>query len=644
MRNLKFFLHHHFSLGFCLVTIFALFRIISYYNTFLVREVYLQGDDAIYAMLTRKFLEGDIMNAFHPYWNSGFPLATVPFYLITQSFEKAQILLSMTASILMIYAMYFTLARINFILGVVAGYLTAFSVPLEKLTLVDGWTEPLYILLLWIGVFCSWQVIQTQQIRYYILTGIFLGLSYFVRTDSIYTLLGFILFLVLSLMFERRKEFKIVNSLTISAIGLSIAGYIWWVLTSTNFLTKTTINYQPKATFMALFIFLGVVGIFGLFFKLKEQQILIQGIRKNILKLLLLFLIFLMINLPYIVVISQNLEKLTISGKYGYMVAGHFFTPERDRLTTFAQDVWSLDYPNYESPYYDSGKVYAQYLKNIDTSFEFFPKKLGTDLSFYSSKNMFNDVVVALIFIGIFLGLVQRKLIKFTVYLLALWFINLLWIAMVMDPAQRYLAYSYPFVYAGIAFAIMNISGLINNLFSGDRVRRVSQFIVIILLCGVFFKTDYSSLDSFLYYDEVIRYTDQKILGEWIKSQNIKVIMARTEGISFYSGAKLVYVPAAPPDVIIQFAKNWGVEYILSRPHESSWPYMKAMVDPNFKHQDLKLVHSFPDGSLVWKVALTEEEKNFNYRTGKPITVFCRSNEWSSTNDSNLDPCPDRNY
>lgn len=638
------FFNRKFILGFLIVTIFATLRIISYYHTFFKLDYYFVSDNAIYAMLSQRFLEGDIVHAFHPLWNSGFPLFTVPFYLITQSWEKAQILLSMTASVVMIYAMYFTLGRISLTLGIIAAYFTAFSIPLARLTLIDGWTEPLYILLLWTAVIFSWQIIQTQKLKYYVLAGIFFGLSYFTRTDTAYTILAFFLFLGLSLIFEKRKTVRIniFNPLTVLAVISMGLGYIWWILTSTKFLKTTTINYHPKATFIAFFIFLGVIAAFGLVFKIKDKMRLNRMVKEIFPKIMVLFLVFFLINLPYIAVISHNLGKLTISGKYGFIVSGHVFTPERDRLTTFAQDIWSLDYPNYQSPYYDSAKVYSQYLKNIDTAWEFFPKKFGTYLDFYNNNNIFSRFEVLLILVGIFAGLVQKKFFKLTVFLLILWFINLFGIVMFMDSGKRYLAFSYPFIIAFHAIAILGIAKFLRGMLNLDNIKQFSQFVAVLivaLLCLTYFKI-YLNLNDFPRGGRA----DNKLMGDWIKSQDIKVIMARTEGIPFYSGAKLVYVPAAPPDIIVLFAKNWGVEYILSRPEESSWPYMKVMADPNFKHTDLKLIHSFDDGTLVWKVALTDEEKRYNYRTGKPISVFCRSSEWSRTDDPNLPACPDKSY
>ncbi len=575
MEKLKRLLKSRLILGLLVVTIFAIFRIVSYYNIFLVRDVYLQGDDAIYAMLSQRFLEGDFLHAFHPYWNSGFPIFTIPFYLITHSWEKAQILLSMTASVALIFVMYFTLGRTSLVLGIIAAYVVAFSTSLEDLTLFVGLTEPLYILLLWLAIFFSWKIVQTNQLKYYAFAGGFFGLAYLIRTDAAYTILAVFLSILLALILGSK--------------------------------------------FHSL-----------------------QDIKLNLLKILAFFLMFFLINIPYVAVISQNLSKPTISGKYGYLVAGHFFTPEKDRLTTFAHDIWSTDYPNYSSLFYDYEGVLKEYLRRRDTILEYFPKKFNELLSFYFNGNLFKQFEISLVLIGIIAGLVQRKFLKFTLFLLIIWFGTFLGVANFMDTAKRYLAFSYPFLFTAIALAVLSLSNLVGKIIEGQKQKKFGKLAGLIVIL-IFFTIYFSVYDSFNR-DGGMRNSDQKEIGDWIKSQNIDVIMARTEGISFYSGAKLVYVPSAPPDVIVDFAKNWGVEYILSRPHESSWPYMKAMVDPNFKHKDLKLIHSFDDGTLVWKVSLTDEEKRYNYRTGKPIEVFCRSNEWSKTDDPNLPVCPDRTY
>ena len=78
-------------------------------------------------------------------------------------------------------------------------------------------------------------------------------------------------------------------------------------------------------------------------------------------------------------------------------------------------------------------------------------------------------------------------------------------------------------------------------------------------------------------------------------------------------------MPAANPETIIKLAKGWGVEYLLARPLESSWDYMRSIANPKLNTPDLELKHKFPDGSLIWKVRLTENEKLYNFRTTQDV-------------------------
>ena len=95
--------------------------------------------------------------------------------------------------------------------------------------------------------------------------------------------------------------------------------------------------------------------------------------------------------------------------------------------------------------------------------------------------------------------------------------------------------------------------------------------------------------------------------------------MARTEGINYYANTQMVYIPAAPPEEIVKHAKGWGVEYIVSRPVESSWDYMRDIVNPNYKNPNLILVKQFEDSTLIWKVELTPWESEHNFRTDQKI-------------------------
>lgn len=178
-----------------------------------------------------------------------------------------------------------------------------------------------------------------------------------------------------------------------------------------------------------------------------------------------------------------------------------------------------------------------------------------------------------------------------------------------MEVAFRYLAFSYPILYISQAIAVVVVGRLLG--------KRWKLFLPLTLLVfGLIYLSQNIDVKNYMTTPKILRNVDQKKIGEWLKDNNINLFLGRTEGLQFYANAKMVYLPAAPPEIIVDYAKAWGVEYILARPQETSWDYMREIANPKYQHPDIELIHAFDEGSLVWKVALTQEERKNNIRTG----------------------------
>jgi hypothetical protein len=249
-----------------IVCFFGAMRVFQHMAYFKNWQISFYSDEAIYAMLSERFLSGDFLNAFNPYWNPGFPLMTIPFYLITHQWETAQILVSITANILLIFVLFFTLRKISIVWAIAASFIAAFSPTLNKLSFVWGTTESLYILILWLSVYFGWESIITKKIRNYILAGTFFGLAYFVRTDAVFTLIVFLTFLILEFIFQKGESFKLSfqkNKISIFGLLGGVAVYVYYLLSSSKLFTTTTINFYPSSSTLAGFEkgdFVGVIG------------------------------------------------------------------------------------------------------------------------------------------------------------------------------------------------------------------------------------------------------------------------------------------------------------------------------------------------------------------------------------------------
>lgn len=552
-----------------------------FYQHLVKREIYLFSDDAVYAILAQRFLNGDFLNSIHTYWNPGFPLATIPFYLLSGSWEMAQILVSMASILMLTIAVFLFYKRISLIFAFIVAFLMTFSSSIHKIVLQGGITEPLYILLLWVAIFFSWLALTKNKISYYIFTSIFFGLAYLTRTEALPI---FLVFLIVSFL---QQVLKLLDIRNFKANVLNILFPI------TNKLGITVI-------------------------------------------------IFFLICAPYIVIQSIHIGRPTFSGKYAYIGSGPFYALEKYRPTTWAQDVWAVDFNYFKSPYYDpdrASKWMIRYFKNgtITQNAVKSLKEISIAYQSINTNNFFVGIGMNLAIIGIILSIIFKKFRLMTIYFIIIWITEVIWIATFMPVHYRYLVFALPlFIYLQgvtifyfseytaklLVFLLDGLSKFLPKIFH----RYKNQIgIVTLLILLVFFLSNYFQLNmstnQFVTPVPATKNADHKLIGDWIKSQNIQVFGGRMEGIEFYSGAKIVYMPSSPPEEIIKYMKNWGVEYLLVRPFEVGYAFVAPIANPNFKHPDASLYYRFYEGSLVWKIKLTDEERRENQR------VFIENNK-----------------
>src|SRR3989344_5675009 len=583
--------------SFLIVFLFAILASVIYYNNYISWNVYLAYDEAVYVTLAKRFLTGQFYTAFNPYWNPGFPVFIIPFYFLSGSWEKALPLISMTSAVLMIFLLYFSLKKISIWLALGASFFATFSEVLPTLTVSNGITEPLYIVFYWLGLIKGLEALVSRKKKDFILLGIFFGLAYFIRTESLSSLafISLILILIILVYFPITK----LNATRIEALS----------------------ELRPPLTYLFFVVILSIVFINSLLFRLQKNT-LISNIRTGVINVSICLIFFILINLPYITVLSIQLNKITISGKYSYLISGHPFTPEKDRLTTWAQDIWSVDFPNYDSPYYDSARVLSIYLKGIENTLEAYTKLFWYYFTLYGFDNTYKQYEINLAVLGVVLSLLYKKTRQLTLYLLVVWFFTFNWVVVFMAISNRYLAYSFPIVFmamaGGVWLGIKHINYILSKIHLNYKVR-LYILTLLITLSAYLYIPDNNDISNFYTVFKHEKNADQKMIGEFLKSINAKIIMARTEGINYYANTQMVYIPAAPPEEIVKHAKGWGVEYIVSRPVESSWDYMRDIVNPNYKNPNLILVKQFEDSTLIWKVELTPWESEHNFRTDQKI-------------------------
>ena len=502
------------------------------------------------------------MGAINPYWNPGFPLATVLMFLVSGSWEKAELLVSIVSASLVIWVMFWYFKKYSLLLALLTAFLMAFYSGLQKLVLGAGITEPLYILFLWLSILSGWEALRVRKLRYFIITGLLFGATYLIRTDVI--------------------------GIFVIYIGIAFL-YLFFAVLKTGFFKSLRVSFCN----------LGILG-----------------------------LAFLAINSPYIIINSIHLGKPTLSGKYAYINTGNPYTIEKNRPTLFIQDIFSVDYPDYASSYYNPDRAYKSIVLNFKNgSWWYFTKKgLMECLQLYHSVNTDNFFVgfgLPLTIFGLISGLVITKFRAFNLYLLALFLAGLFWTATFMAAIYRYLVFAYPifiyleslglFLLAKAAYKLILWFPPLKHLKVIKPVAGVVMGLMILTTTYIYFN-DNGGFQMFQSPGVVSRFRNYKLIGDWIKENNIKVISAHFEALGYYGDAKTVYMPSEKPDKIVAYLKKWGVEYLFIREDDVD-PYFQEIADVKYKNPNLQLVKIFSDGTLVWKIKLTDQEKLSNQRT-----------------------------
>lgn len=599
--------------GISLVMLAVALKGFNFYTQYLTREFYLNTDNAIYALLAERFLEGDFTRAFHPYWNAGFAIASIPFYLWLGNWEGAQIIISIVSVLSLSVILYFILRKYSEAIAVLTSMLFIFLGTVDSFTMVWGITEPFYLLLFWPAVYFSWKSLNSEELRNCIFTGVFIGLVYFTRTEAIYLLAALLLLLAAKHLTLRRKAASL--PLTFKKGRLAFPNKLSLTLVSTGSILFFYFSGAREYLFLTVFF---VPAFYFTWYKFTDN--LIGSAKTFFSKIAIIASVFVLINLPYFSVVSINLGKPTMTGKYAYFNSGPPFKLEPRQYTSYAQDVWSIDFPNYNSKFYESDAATKAIWSGLDTNLESFVKKFKENMNRYWSGNYLNNFEAALVVVGIVSILFLPVVRTFGLYLVAIWILGHSYVSFFMEMTPRYLTFTLPILCFFMAVGVYSLGKafkyLTTRIFRKKPQVSDMAYYAFLAVFFLFYLSRNVVIGEFFNPKKIEHNQDQKQIGDWLRSNNVDVFMGRTEGIGFYADADLVYVPAAPPDVIVEYAKAWGVEYIVSRPAESSWEYMREIVNPDYQHPDVDLMHSFEDGTLIWKVSLTEEEKRENLRTG----------------------------
>lgn len=189
-------------------------------------SITLFSDDAIYAQITKMFLEQGFSSLFHPTWPPLFPLVSAFFYLFTQKIELALQTTSLISYLALLVPLFFlgklTLERTftPFICSVI------FLSPLFMAALTPL-SDTLFTTLLISSLTLSFFYIHSKNQKFIYLSGLFFGLSYLTRSEgSLYFGLTCVFLSLYS--FLKPKNFKNI-AIYAAIFFITISPYVFYI-------------------------------------------------------------------------------------------------------------------------------------------------------------------------------------------------------------------------------------------------------------------------------------------------------------------------------------------------------------------------------------------------------------------------------
>ena len=160
-------------------------------------QAVINSDGIYYASLGKKLISGDITAGISAYWSPLYPFLLGLVSLFTSDLEFAGRLVSVLAGASLVIPGYALIRGFYGSRAAVLGTILLVIHPLLLASSVWVMTEAIYVLIFTSVVLCGWRAISTGDARYYLATGLLLGLAYLTKPESI-AFVG--LFLVLALV------------------------------------------------------------------------------------------------------------------------------------------------------------------------------------------------------------------------------------------------------------------------------------------------------------------------------------------------------------------------------------------------------------------------------------------------------------
>ena len=339
---------------------------------------------------------------------------------------------------------------------------------------------------------------------------------------------------ILMLLFSVCSFFIALQSL--SRKNISIAGFCFGLA----FLTRSE----------AIFFF--IPSIIFLFFYLLYRKDAFSVLFTRIILFVIAFCICIS---PYVIFNYLQYKSVNLSAKSNaaFKMGSPFAIDRNGR--NFAQDVWSIDAPNYQSFYFlepyrfndhysqllEAGiiriKIYVAYIVRVTNPLLLLVATIGFILLLYKSKHEKEFIYIPYIFVVGFL----------------------LTMPFLTQAENRYIYWIYPFGY----LFIFTVIGYLAKFFLQGVSSKIFYLLLFLIIGGYVFMN--SHVIAMTKVNEQYGSSYKKI-GEIIKKQNIKEpkVMTRIEAIAFYSDGKTVYIPISINyNQLLEYAKKTKTDFII---------------------------------------------------------------------------------
>ncbi len=506
-------------------------------------------DEVNYLKLGISASQNGLSSVFHTYWSPFYPLVVALFAKLSSNYELVGRLVSIVASVLVLPPIYYfskavfdqKIARVSLVLLAFYPSLAFFSTRAQ--------TEPLYTLIITLGIFIGWFALNRKVYWLNLVVGLLFGLAYLTKPEGLGFVIVFVgiqgLLFLISLFKKQTLFFGLRDSLlTVAGFLIVAAPYLIFLKQATG---QWTISAKGKANQ-----------------QFEAQASGLSGVTEDVFRKL-----------------NANNTQVPIDQIYHL---GSFIQAEEERGTPTIK----------VSPLI----VVRKYVENL--------YKVLAD----GANHALTSIILVLLMLGLFSEPWTQERTLRELYLLS--YLLFFWMLVIplFHINDRYflplLPVCFIWVGKGLVTLVDWLENTLRNLFHFSKLKVNVNLLALTTVIGLIVLGLYlPQLGKILnrnrwsteYWAEPV---EQKIAGLWIKEfgKPSPVIMSRGRTVDFYAGnyniAETVTVPKNELSRVLEYARNRGVQYlVLNERYLAAYPELSFLLREETVSAGLELVFKY---------------------------------------------------